>query len=163
MRRQNKKWVGGETDIFPCVGRSRSLLFRNRRKPPLQSSESDQNGSARPPEDQRRGSSRASPQAAHDGDEAPGQAPLAETRAHHTKESGAGGAGAGTLSSSKRARTTRPHPVLFPFGRSRSLTVDCAAEAANSGIQFYNFSSKTQSRRGPRRQQMIFRKSFRIA
>ena len=76
--------------------------------------------------------------------------------------SGADGVGAGTLSSSKRAHTvavaipgqgplagglhSNPHPVLFPL---------------TAGIQFYNFSSKTQSPPGPRRQQIIFRKSFR--
>jgi hypothetical protein len=43
---------------------------------------------------------------------------------------------------------------LFPFGRIRSLTVHTAR------IQFYNFLSKTQSPCGPRRQQIIFRKSF---
>ena len=76
MRRQNKKWVGKRT-FFRSV--------HSESKPPANAavagSDSDENGSARPPEDQRRGSSRASPQAAQT---APGQAPLAQqTAAHH--------------------------------------------------------------------------------
>ena len=62
-------------------------------------------------------------------------------------ESDAGGVGAGTLSTDGT-----PHNLTQFFFH---------AEAANSRIQFYNFSSETQSPPGPRRQQIIFRKSFR--
>jgi hypothetical protein len=140
MRRQNKKWVGWGNGHFYVQSDSES---------PLKRVHTDENGSARRQEDQRRGSSGASPQAAHDDDEAPGQAPLAEVNARTPSESDAGGVGAGTLSTDG----TPPYLTQFFFH----------AEAANSGIQFYNFSSKTQSPSWMQSRQLFFEKSFRIA